>query len=79
MKNLILSLLIGLSLFAAPAFSTYGTDVHLSVKKEVTVYTTKTGSKYHTGTCRYLSRSKIETTKKAAIAGGYGACSICKP
>ncbi|MBG6235853.1 hypothetical protein IWX76_002434 [Pedobacter sp. CAN_A7] len=79
MKNLILSLLIGLSLFATPAFSTSCVNTYFSDKKEVTVYTTKTGNKYHTGTCRYLSRSKIETTKKAAISGGYGACSICKP
>jgi hypothetical protein len=27
--------------------------------KQQTVYVTRTGKKYHTATCRYLSRSKI--------------------
>lgn len=48
-------------------------------QKEVTVYITKTGEKYHRGNCRYLSRSKISTTKKDAIKNGYGACKVCKP
>lgn len=48
-------------------------------QKEVTVYITKTGKKYHRDGCRYLSRSKIKTTKKKAVKSGFGACSICKP
>ncbi len=44
-----------------------------------TVYITKTGKKYHTDNCRYLSRSKIETTLSQAIASGYTACSVCDP
>lgn len=47
--------------------------------KEQTVYITKTGKKYHTATCRYLSRSKISTSLKDAKANGYTPCSICKP
>lgn len=43
-----------------------------------TVYITKTGSKYHTGTCRYLSRSKIPISLEAAMKR-YGPCSVCKP
>lgn len=43
------------------------------------VYTTETGSKYHLGSCRYLSKKKIETTQSKAISSGYFACSICKP
>jgi len=44
-----------------------------------TVYITKTGKKYHADDCRYLSRSKIETTLSQAMAGGYTACSVCDP
>lgn len=44
-----------------------------------TVYITKTGIKYHEGTCRYLSRSKIAISLSDANARGYTACSVCKP
>ena len=44
-----------------------------------TVYTTKTGEKYHTATCRYLKYSKKEITLEQAINLGYQACSVCKP
>jgi competence protein ComEC len=47
--------------------------------KEQTVYITKTGKKYHTGTCRYLSKSKISISLKDAKAKGYTPCSVCKP
>jgi hypothetical protein len=50
-----------------------------SQTKEQTVYITKTGKKYHTATCRYLSKSKIPISLKDAKANGYTACSICKP
>jgi len=44
-----------------------------------TVYTTKTGEKYHKQTCRYLKYSKKELTIDKAITLGYVACSVCKP
>jgi hypothetical protein len=47
--------------------------------KEQTVYTTKTGKKYHQATCRYLSQSKISISLKDAKAPGLTACSVCKP
>lgn len=43
------------------------------------VYVTKTGEKYHRGTCRYLSKSKIKTTLGEAKRRGYTACKVCKP
>jgi hypothetical protein len=46
---------------------------------KITVYITKTGEKYHRDGCRYLSRSKIASTLKEALARGLGACSVCKP
>jgi len=44
-----------------------------------TVYTTKTGEKYHTISCRYLKHSKKEITLEEAFNLGYQACSVCKP
>ncbi|WP_323787903.1 hypothetical protein [Psychroserpens sp.] len=44
-----------------------------------TVYTTKTGEKYHKSACRYLKFSKIELPIAKAITLGYSACSVCKP
>ncbi|AHM61252.1 ComE operon protein 3 [Flammeovirgaceae bacterium 311] len=44
-----------------------------------TVYVTKTGAKYHEDGCRYLSKSKIQTTVKEARAKGFEPCKICKP
>ena len=44
-----------------------------------TLYITKTGSKYHTGSCRYLSKSKIPIYLEDAINRGYTPCSVCKP
>lgn len=43
------------------------------------VYTTKTGEKYHKSSCKYLKYSKKEYTLKKALELGFSACSICKP
>jgi len=47
--------------------------------EDVTVYTTKTGAKYHRVGCRYLSKSKIPISLKGAKARGYMPCSVCNP
>lgn len=44
-----------------------------------TVYTTKTGEKYHKSSCRYLKYSKKEITIDKARELGYSACGVCKP
>ncbi len=46
--------------------------------KSITVYITKTGSKYHTGSCRYLSKSKIPISLSEAEKY-YSPCSVCDP
>lgn len=46
-------------------------------KKEVTVYITKTGSKYHRLGCRYLSKGSIPISLEDAKARGYTPCSVC--
>lgn len=43
------------------------------------VYKTKTGKKYHSENCSYLSKSKIKITLEEAIAKGLGPCSRCNP
>lgn len=43
------------------------------------VYTTKTGEKYHKENCHYLKSSKYEITLERAKELGYDACSVCKP
>ena len=41
------------------------------------VYITRTGSKYHQGTCSYLRKSRIPT--RLSQCGGHGPCSRCRP
>ena len=44
-----------------------------------TVYITKTGSKYHSEGCRYLSRNCIPISLSDARSEGYEPCSVCDP
>lgn len=46
---------------------------------DTTVYITATGSKYHRGSCSYLSQSKITITLGEAKSRGYTPCSRCDP
>lgn len=48
-------------------------------KKETVVYTTKTGSKYHSAGCQYLRRSSIEMTLSEAKEARLSPCSRCSP
>lgn len=45
---------------------------------ETTVYVTKTGSKYHRSSCRYLKKSKIPISLSEAKKS-YSPCSVCNP
>ncbi|MFC2142697.1 hypothetical protein ACFLR7_07175, partial [Acidobacteriota bacterium] len=45
----------------------------------ITVYITETGTKYHRGSCHYLSKSKIAISLAEAVKQGYTPCSVCKP
>jgi hypothetical protein len=49
------------------------------VQKEVTVYITRTGGKYHSEYCSYLRKSSIPIGKRDAMSQGNGACSRCGP
>lgn len=46
--------------------------------ENVTVYVTRTGSKYHSAGCRYLAQSSIPILLTEASAR-YGPCSVCNP
>lgn len=46
--------------------------------EEETVYVTRTGSKYHRLSCRYLRQSRITISLKEAKQS-YTPCSVCKP
>lgn len=49
------------------------------VSKEITVYVTNTGSKYHREGCQYLRQSQIPISLDDAISEGYEPCSRCNP
>lgn len=51
----------------------------IKTQGNITVYITKTGSKYHRGNCRYLRKSKIPISLEEAKRRGYTPCSVCKP
>jgi hypothetical protein len=50
-----------------------------SDQKEVSVYITKTGKKYHRTGCRYLRYSSIEINKSKALELGKEPCKVCRP
>lgn len=79
MKRLLLILALAL---IAPAISITAhprPPTGIITQNEVTVYVTKTGAKYHTGSCSYLRKSKIAMSLSDAKAAGYTACSRCGP
>jgi micrococcal nuclease len=49
-----------------------------STEADITVYVTRTGAKYHRGSCRYLSKSKIPISLEEAKTR-YSPCSVCSP
>lgn len=47
-------------------------------QREIVVYITRTGQKFHTQRCDYLRASKFETSLYDALKRGYEACSACR-
>jgi hypothetical protein len=47
--------------------------------QNITVYITRTGSKYHSAGCRYLAKSSKKVTLKEALDKGLSPCSKCNP
>lgn len=50
-----------------------------SAESSRTVYITNTGSKYHSGGCRHLKKSKIAIGYDQARSQGYEPCGVCSP
>lgn len=48
-------------------------------EQAVTVYVTRTGEKYHRGSCHHLSRSKYPVSLRDAKRRGYTPCKVCRP
>ena len=49
------------------------------IANDLTVYLTKTGTKYHLSTCSYLNSSKIPISLANALSQGYEPCKRCNP
>lgn len=81
MKRFFLFLSLTLVLGLAPAPGQQHAHEHaLAVQPtETVVYVTRTGERYHRGTCRYLKKSKIPAELGVAKAQGYTPCKVCKP
>ena len=62
---------------SATSDKTESTTAASSVVTSVKYYVTKSGSKYHIGTCSFLSKSKIAITMEQIKAEGYTPCSRC--
>lgn len=88
-RTLILLIALTIGVFAAPQHTgsqpdaihtpRYVVPVDDKRKNEQTVYITKTGAKFHLGSCHHLRRSKIAIKRSEAIAQGYEACKVCRP
>lgn len=63
---------------APPAYREYVQE-EAPATTSATVYVTKTGGKYHSSGCQYLSNSQIPMSLSDAKSSGYGACSRCSP
>lgn len=64
---------------ASASYDTYRSKRVEDVRNSYTVYVTRTGEKYHSAGCSYLSQSCYEISYSDAIDQGYTACSRCDP
>ena len=78
-RFLLVLILLGCSLLPSISGSIVTNGVEVVDVAEETVYVTKTGEKYHRGSCGYLSKSKRAIGLSDAKAAGYTPCSRCKP
>ncbi|MEI6131260.1 MAG: hypothetical protein WCQ41_00355 [Bacillota bacterium] len=73
------SMLGGLSVTSSAEQNMQSVRVELAAKKDVTVYITRTGKKYHKSGCSYLRKSKIAIKLSVAKKRYFTACSRCHP
>jgi len=48
-------------------------------ESQITVYITRTGERYHRGSCHHLARSKYPVSLRDAKRQGYTPCKVCRP
>lgn len=79
----LLILLISLAMLGGGALgvsqSLQATPQQTEKKKDVTVYITRTGRKYHRAGCSSLRSSSSPISLKDAKAKSYTACKLCHP
>lgn len=71
-----------ITLVSVPSPSDFDTGASASAPDsppDVTVYLTRTGSKYHRAGCQHLAKSAIPIGLSEAKAEGYSPCSVCNP
>lgn len=73
----VLALSAGLGIATARASSIEQAHAPKRAPQTETVYTTKTGKKYHQTGCRSLAKSKLALSLAEAKKRGLTACAIC--
>lgn len=80
MRRLLFTLFLAAVFVPLASFAPLPVHRHAIVNPiEETVYITKTGERYHRGSCGTLRKSKIAKTLSEAKALGYTPCGLCKP
>lgn len=80
MRHLLFTLLLATCFIPAASFAPLPIHRHTFANPiEETVYITKTGERYHRGSCGTLRKSKIAKALSEAKAMGYTPCGLCKP
>lgn len=64
---------------STPSSGSTAVSVRVAEKQSYTVYITKTGKKYHSAGCRYLSQSCIPVDLDELDTKKYTPCSVCEP
>ena len=81
MKKVYLMIVLALTMVCVPCALAWNNHVQVPNVDQQTdiVYRTRTGSKYHRHSCRYLRRSSIPIARKDAKQLGLTPCKVCKP
>jgi len=64
---------------AKPPSAPVKANVQKAEPASPTLYITRTGKKYHRGSCRYLRQNKIAISLSDAKRRGYTPCKVCRP
>ena len=82
MRRLLLTLAIALAFVGVASTNTAPAAPSLAAQRDesrATVYVTRTGERYHRGSCHHLRRSKFAVSLSEAKRQGYTPCKVCRP